>query len=99
MDKIKFYMSMVLPLYSENMVLRPKLRDSWDDEVRMAYTFYVNLTGHDAFVYGKGIYSKSTFNINFKVLKIVDENVPIEEQKRDQRGYNRYYDSPIKVEN
>lgn len=44
-------------------------------------------------------YSKRTFNINFQVLKIVDENVPIDEQKRDQRGYNRYYGSPIKVEN
>lgn len=44
-------------------------------------------------------YSKRTFNINFQVLKIVDENVPIDEQKRDHRGYNRYYDSPIKVEN
>lgn len=44
-------------------------------------------------------YSKRTFNINFQVLKAVDENTPIEEQKRDQRGYNRYYDSPIAVEN
>ena len=44
-------------------------------------------------------YSKKTFNINFQVLKAVDENAPIEEQKRDQRGYNRYYDSPITAEN
>ncbi|MBR0576458.1 DUF1413 domain-containing protein [Proteiniclasticum sp. BAD-10] len=40
-------------------------------------------------------YSKKTFNINFQVLKIVDVNTPIEDQKRDLRGYNRYYDSPI----
>lgn len=34
-------------------------------------------------------YSKNTFNINFQVLKTVDENTLIEEQKRDHRGYNR----------
>ena len=54
-DKIKFYISMVLPLYSENMVLSSKLWDSWSEEVKMAYTFYANLTGRDAFVYGKCI--------------------------------------------
>ena len=54
-DKIKFYISMVLPLYSENMVLSSKLWDSWSEEVQMAYTFYANLTGRDAFVYGKCI--------------------------------------------
>lgn len=54
-DKIKFYFSMILPLYSENMVLSPDLWNSWDDEVQMAYTFYANLNGPDAFVYGKCI--------------------------------------------
>ena len=44
-------------------------------------------------------YSKNTFNINYQVLKIVDESTPIEEQKRDHRGYNRYYDSPIASNN
>lgn len=54
-NKIKFYMSMVLPLYSENMVLSPELWNAWDEETQMAYTFYANLKGTDAFVYGKGI--------------------------------------------
>lgn len=54
-DKIKFYMSMVLPLYSENIVMSPDLWDSWDEEVKMAYTFYANLTGRDALIYGKCI--------------------------------------------
>lgn len=54
-DKIKFYMSMVLPLYSENIVMSPDLWDSWDEEVKMAYTFYANLTGRDALLYGKCI--------------------------------------------
>lgn len=44
-------------------------------------------------------YSKRIFNINFQVLKEVDENASIDEQKRDQRGYNRYYDSPIGMGN
>lgn len=44
-------------------------------------------------------YSKKIFNINFQVLKVVDENIPIDEQKRDHRGYNRYYGSPIAAEN
>lgn len=44
-------------------------------------------------------YSKRTFNINFQVLKEVDEKTPIDEQKRDQRGYNRYYDSSIAMGN
>ena len=52
---VKFYISMVLPLYSENMVLSSKLWDSWSEEVQMAYTFYANLTGRDALVYGKCI--------------------------------------------
>lgn len=54
-DKIKFYMSMVLPLYSENMVLSSGLWNSWNEEIQMAYTFYANLHGPDAFVYGKCI--------------------------------------------
>lgn len=54
-DKIKFYMSMVLPLYSENMVLSPALWRSWDDETKMAYTFYANLNGPNAAVYSKCI--------------------------------------------
>lgn len=55
MDKIKFYISMVLPLYSENMVLSSELWNRWDEETKVAYTFYANLFGPDAFVYGKAI--------------------------------------------
>ena len=54
-DRIKFYLSMMLPLYSENMVLSPVLWESWDDETKMAYTFYANLHGPTAAVYSKGI--------------------------------------------
>ncbi len=54
-DKIKFYMSMILPLYSENMVLSPELWNTWNEETQMAYTFYANLNGPDSVVYGKCI--------------------------------------------
>lgn len=54
-DKIKLYMSMVLPLYSENMVLSSGLWNSWNEETQMAYTFYANLNGPNAVVYGKCI--------------------------------------------
>lgn len=55
LEKIKLYMSMILPLYSENMVLSSELWNSWDKDTQMAYTFYANLSGKDAFVYGKAI--------------------------------------------
>ncbi len=53
--KLKFYINLVLPLYSENMVLSTELWESWDEEVKMAYTDYANLKGKDAVVMGKGI--------------------------------------------
>ena len=39
---------MVLPLYSENMVLSPTLWRAWDEETQMAYTYYANLHGPEA---------------------------------------------------
>lgn len=53
--KLKFYINLVLPLYSENMVLSTKLWESWNEEVQMAYTYYANLKGKDAVVMEKGI--------------------------------------------
>lgn len=55
MKKLKYYFNMVLPLYSENMVLSGELWDLWDEETQMAYTYYANLQGKDAIVMGKGI--------------------------------------------
>ena len=55
LEKIKFYMTMTLPLYSENMVLSPALWHSWNEEIQAAYTFYANLSGPNAVVYGKVI--------------------------------------------
>lgn len=52
-DKIKYYMSKVLPLYSENMVLSPNLWNSWDEKTQAAYTFYANLNGPEFCGYEK----------------------------------------------
>lgn len=54
-DKVKFYISLILPLYSENLVLSPKLWNRWDEETQMAYTVYENLEGAEAMVYVKYI--------------------------------------------
>lgn len=45
---LKFYLNMVLPLYSENMVLSPTLWRAWDEETQMAYTYYANIHGPEA---------------------------------------------------
>lgn len=54
-NKLRFYINMVLPLYSENMVLSPELWKAWDVETQMAYTFYANLHGPEAYTIGMGI--------------------------------------------
>ena len=48
LKKLKFYLNMMLPLFSENMVLGPDLWKPWTDEVKDAYTYYANLNGPDA---------------------------------------------------
>ncbi|WP_426349395.1 hypothetical protein ACPWSR_16900 [Alloiococcus sp. CFN-8] len=55
LSKLKFYLSLLLPLYSENIVLSTELWESWDEDVQMAYTFYANLKGKDAVLMEKGI--------------------------------------------
>ena len=45
LEKVKFYFSMMLPLYSENMVISPALWNKWDDEMKIAFTFYANIKG------------------------------------------------------
>jgi hypothetical protein len=55
LDKLKFYINMVLPLYSENMVLSPLLWNAWNENIQMAYTYYANLHGPEAMRMGMGI--------------------------------------------
>lgn len=48
LEKLKFYLNLILPLYSENMVLSGVLWNSWDEDVQKAYTYYANLQGIEA---------------------------------------------------
>lgn len=40
-------------------------------------------------------YSKKIMNLNFPVLKVVEENQLLADVKKDAKGYNRYYDSIV----
>lgn len=48
LGKLELYLNMMLPLYSENMVLSKELWNSWDEQTQLAYTYYANLNGPDA---------------------------------------------------
>ena len=54
-DKLKYYLNLMLPLYSENMVLGNALWNSWCSENQTAYTYYANLQGPDAMVMEKAL--------------------------------------------
>jgi len=54
-DKLKYYLNLILPLYSENMVLGNALWNSWSSDNQMAYTYYANLNGPDAMVMEKAL--------------------------------------------
>jgi hypothetical protein len=40
-------------------------------------------------------YSKTTFNINYPVLKLVNSNVNVATQRNDKHGYPRYYSRTV----
>lgn len=44
-------------------------------------------------------YSKREFNMNYPVLKKVNSDISIEIQKRDNKGYNRYYNFILMINN
>lgn len=54
-DKLKYYLNLILPLYSENMVLGNALWNSWSSDNQTAYTYYANLNGPDAMVMEKAL--------------------------------------------
>jgi len=47
-DKVKYYFSLILPLYSENVVLAPSLWESFNDKEKFAFFHMVNLFGPDS---------------------------------------------------
>lgn len=54
-NKIKYYFDLMLPLYSENIVISPRLWERWTCEQQTAFTFYINLHGHQFSVYRLGM--------------------------------------------
>jgi len=44
-------------------------------------------------------YSKTVFNLNFPVLKEYNSELAFDEQKRDAKGYNRYYSFTLSAYN
>ena len=52
---IKYYFTLVLPLYSENIVLSPTLWEGWDEKAQMAFTFYSNRKGAQFAAYNQAV--------------------------------------------
>lgn len=51
---ICFYFNSIIPIYSDNIVLNPKLWNSWSKETKIAFDYYNNLNGHE-FIMDKAI--------------------------------------------
>lgn len=68
-DKIKYYFDLILPLYTENIVFSPLLWEKWDEERKMAYTFYANRKDKQFMIYNQilkfGIYNLRKRNNGF----------------------------------
>ncbi len=42
-------------------------------------------------------YAKDIFNLNFPVLREIEPDLPFDKQKRDENGYNRYYNFTLQA--
>ena len=71
-DLIKYYFTLLLPLYSENIVLSPTLWESWSEEIQMAFTFYCNRQGKQFEIYDAcvkfGLRNLKRRNINLETV-------------------------------
>ena len=74
LEKIKYYFSIILPLFSENMVLSPVLWNKWDDEIKMAFTFYANLKGQT--------FKRYSIAIGMGLRNAANSKVPFDYSKR-----------------
>ncbi len=68
LNKIKYYLDLVLPLYSENIVISPRLWEKWDDEQQMIYTFLANRQRSQFLTY------KTMFALGMRNLKKQESN-------------------------
>lgn len=55
LNKLKYYFDIILPLYSENIVLSPRLWHAWNEEQQFAYTFYANRKGKQFMIYRQAL--------------------------------------------
>lgn len=79
-----------LPLQDKAQV--PILKIGKYVQESMRRLFYENkLTEDEIERLTSNSYSNNNFNLNFAVLKQYDPAIPFDEQKRDSKGYNRYY--------
>ena len=72
-DKIKYYFSLILPLYSENIVLSPELWNQWDEDIKKTLVLYSNISNHKVGEYATRIkmhlknVSKNQGNFDYKL--------------------------------
>lgn len=55
LNKLKYYFDIIFPLYSENIVLSPRLWHAWNEEQQFAYTFYANRKGKQFMIYRQAL--------------------------------------------
>jgi len=49
-EKVKYYFSLILPLYSENIIIAPSLWESYGEREQIGITHLLNLFGSDSVV-------------------------------------------------
>ena len=52
---VKYFFTLILPLYSENIILSPRLWERWDEKSQMAFTFYANRSGKQFAVFNQAV--------------------------------------------
>lgn len=62
LEKVKYYFDLILPLYTENNVLSPRLWENWSEEQQMGYTFIANRKGAQ-FLFYKQIFKFGIYNL------------------------------------
>ena len=65
LEKVKYYFDLILPLYTENNVLSPRLWENWSEEQQMGYTFFANRKGTQFLLY-KQILKFGIYNLRKK---------------------------------
>ena len=65
LEKVKYYFDLILPLYTENNVLSPRLWENWSEEQQIGYTFFANRKGKQFLLY-KQILKFGIYNLRKK---------------------------------